>query len=443
VRRAGRPRLYLHIGEPKTGTTFVQDALWSNRDRLAGQGVLLPGYSVEDHSRASRDLRKAPRAASDPAAQWAGDFEVLVAEALLAPEAAVISNELFVACTPAQADRAVRSMLSADLHVVITVRDIAKVLTAEWQEAIKTRGTVTWENWLDAVIGTAPLPDRRQQSWFWAVHSTLTNLGMWSEHIPPDNVHVITVPQQGPADLLWTRFASVLGIDGDRLALPAQPVNTSLGVAEAEFLRQLNGVLSADIPDWFYTRRIKRILAHRMLGSRTGQARLVLPPAADTWAQEQSELLVAGLKDSKYHIVGDLTELLSQPVTGSYIGPADVPSEQLLDIAVLAGAALLEYHYQDRFPAKKPQEGPRGARTAISQLKWTVLNGPATRSRLRKASRHKSARRLRVAIWRVLMHPARHRRTATNGGRIPLSPLPGLDAAARDLDGDSGSEIVS
>jgi hypothetical protein len=381
--------------------------------------------------------------ASDPAAQWVGDFEVLVEEALLAPEAAVISNELFVACTPAQADRAVRSLPSADLHIIITVRDIAKVLTAEWQEAIKTRGTVRWEDWLDAVMEAAPHPDRRQQSWFWAVHSTLANLGMWSQHIPPDNVHVITVPQHGPADLLWTRFASVLGIDGGRLVLPAQPVNTSLGVAEAEFLRLLNGVLSADIPDWFYTRRIKRILAHKMLGSRAGQARLVLPPAAEAWAGEQSELLVAGLKDSKYHIVGDLTELLSQPGTASYVGPADVSGEQLLDIAVLAGAALLEYHYQDRFPAKPAKQGPRSARHAISQLKWTVLNGPATRSRLRKASEHKTARRLRVAIWRLLMHPARHRDAGTKRDRIPLSPLPGLDARERELNGDSGSEIVS
>jgi hypothetical protein len=53
------PRVYLHIGEPKTGTTFLQHALWGNRARLAGQGVLLPGYTRRDHSRASRDLRKA------------------------------------------------------------------------------------------------------------------------------------------------------------------------------------------------------------------------------------------------------------------------------------------------------------------------------------------------------------------------------------------------
>src|SRR5215475_13246602 len=68
----GRPRVYLHIGEPKTGTTFVQQAMWANRAQLAAHGVLLPGYSHRDHSLASRDLRQAPRLDSDPAAPWVG-----------------------------------------------------------------------------------------------------------------------------------------------------------------------------------------------------------------------------------------------------------------------------------------------------------------------------------------------------------------------------------
>src|SRR5262245_30994193 len=28
---AGQPRVYVHIGEPKTGTTFLQHAMWRNR----------------------------------------------------------------------------------------------------------------------------------------------------------------------------------------------------------------------------------------------------------------------------------------------------------------------------------------------------------------------------------------------------------------------------
>ena len=128
-----RPRIYLHIGEPKTGTSFLQRSLWSNRGRLAAQGVLLPGYSHRDHNRASRDVREAPREASDPTDPWTGDWAVLTGQALRAPSAAVISDEFLAACNPPQADHAVRSLLASDLHVILTVRDVGSVLPAEWQ----------------------------------------------------------------------------------------------------------------------------------------------------------------------------------------------------------------------------------------------------------------------------------------------------------------------
>ncbi len=33
------PRIYLHIGVPKTGTTYLQDVLYRNRDVLAAAGI--------------------------------------------------------------------------------------------------------------------------------------------------------------------------------------------------------------------------------------------------------------------------------------------------------------------------------------------------------------------------------------------------------------------
>jgi hypothetical protein len=401
--------VYLHVGEPKTGTTFVQHVLWDNRAALAARGVVLPGYSERDHSRASRDLREAPRLASDPADRWIGEWDVLTTEALRAPKTAVISNELLVACTPGQADRAVRSLFPADVHIILTARDIASLLAAEWQESVKCGGIVSWEEWLDGVMGAESATDRRRRSWFWTVHGTLANLEMWSSRIPPDHVHVITVPRDGPADTLWVRFASVLGIEPVGVALPAARVNPSLGMAEAEFLRRLNKALPREIPDWFHTRNIKRILGHDVFGSQARQVRLALPPWPAAWAREQSETLAAGLRDSKYHIVGDLTDLLSQPATGRYVGSADLPAQPLLDAAVTAAAALANHAYQERCPPKRLRQSPPGLRRKVSKLEWAVLNGSWTRRLLRNNSHLAAVRRLRVRIWLVLMHPSRHR----------------------------------
>jgi hypothetical protein len=403
---SSRPRIYLHIGEPKTGTTFLQDALWANRARLGTQGVRLPGYSDRDHSRASRDLRETPRPASDPADPWVGEWDVLAGQALRARGRAVISNELLAASSPRQAERAVRSLLHGEVHVVATVRDFAAILPAEWQEAVKCRGTTGWDAWLDEVMAAGPATDRRRRSWCWRVHDTLAILDMWSQHIPPDQVHVVTVPRQDAAGALWARFTAVLGIDPAGCDLTQARRNSSLGLAQTEFLRRVNEALPAELPYWFYAREIKQILAHGVLTGRPIHSRPVLSPSQRAWAAEQADVLIAGLRDAKYHIVGDLADLRAGGTAAPAAAPASQPSEQQLDLAAQAVAALADRYYQARYPARPPAPH-RGARQRASDIKWAVLNGPRVRHMLRRASHHAAVQRLRVIIWCVLMRPGR------------------------------------
>jgi hypothetical protein len=402
----------VHIGEPKTGTTFLQDALWANRARLAAAGLQLPGYSDRDHSRASRDLRETPRPASDPADPWTGEWDVLAGQALCARDRAVISNELLAASSPQQAERAVCSLLRAEVHVVVTVRNFAAFLPAEWQEAVKCRGTAGWEAWLDAVIAAEGAADRRRRSWFWRVHDTLALLDMWSRHIPPDQVHVVTVPHQASGSLLWTRFAAAMEIDPGGCDVTRGRRNSSLGYAETEFLRRMNEALPADMPDWFYAREIKQILAHGVLSDRPHHARLVLPPSHAAWAAEQAEILLAGLRDAKYDIVGDLADLRPAEEAG-HASPADQPApqraEQQLEAAVQAAVSLADRYYQVLYPVRQRQPH-RGARQRASDIKWAILNGPRVRRVLRRASHRAAVRRLRVLIWYVLIRPDRRGR---------------------------------
>ena len=50
------PRVFLHVGSPKTGTTFLQNVLWAQRDLAAQQGVSLPMNRFLDHYFAALDL---------------------------------------------------------------------------------------------------------------------------------------------------------------------------------------------------------------------------------------------------------------------------------------------------------------------------------------------------------------------------------------------------
>ena len=208
--------MFLHIGEPKTGTTFLQQVMWSNRAELAAQGVVLPGHHPQDHFRASQDLRGIQKLASDPAGSWTGEWEILARQAAQAAQAetAVISHELFSAADAPQAERAVASLRPAEVHVVITVRDMASLLPAEWQETVKHRNARAWEDWLGDVIDRESVADDRRQWWFWRVHDTLAIARLWAQYVPPERIHVITMAPRGAGtSLLWQRFASLLGVD--------------------------------------------------------------------------------------------------------------------------------------------------------------------------------------------------------------------------------------
>jgi hypothetical protein len=431
-----QPKVFLHIGEPKTGTTFLQQVMWGNRAELAACGVVLPGHHPQDHFRASQDLRGIAKLASDPAGSWTGEWEILAHQARQAPRVAVISHELFSAADEEQVERAVRSLQPAEVHVVLTVRDIATLLPAEWQETVKHRSARGWEDWLGDVIDREASSADRRQWWFWRVHDTLAILDLWSRHVPPEHMHVIMTPPQGSGnDVLWQRFASLLEVDPGAIDLSRARPNTSLGMPEIEFLRRLNEVLPDEVPDWFYMWTVKEGVAHRALAARPRDGRLVLPADRETWAKEQAEILVAGLGDSTYHLIGDLDELRPRPADAvrpskpadavrpskpadavrpgkQVTSPAGESADRVLDAAVDAAAALVTNQYRKEHPAAKPQPGRDGRRGLAGRVEAAVAASPRVKRMVRDlSSRHPAVRRLRILAWQALER-SRTRRSA-------------------------------
>jgi hypothetical protein len=397
-------RVFLHIGEPKTGTTFIQQVLWSNRAELAAQGVVLPGHHPQDHFRASQDLRGIEKLASDPAGSWTGEWEILSSQARQPGKTAVISHELFAAADSGQAATAVRSLQPAQVHIVLTVRDMATLLPAEWQETVKHRNALSWEDWLGDVIDRESVDADRRRWWFWRVHDTLAILRLWAEHVPPERIHVVTNPPRGSAaGLLWERFASLLGIDPGCADLSRARPNASLGMAETEFLRRLNQALPGPdaVPDWFYMWNVKETVAHRALADRPSGGRLALPADRDAWAKEQAETLIGGLRASGYQIAGDLDDLRPPQAAQSAASPSGQPAEAILDAAVQAAAALVVNQYQREYPAATPREGH--GRGLAGRIESAVAGSPRLKRTVREfSSRYPVVRRMRVMAWRVL-----------------------------------------
>ena len=94
-------RVFLHVGLPKTGTTYLQSIVWANKDVLRGQGVLLPGFGPRQHLWASCVVREEPnleRRHPDAHRAW----EQLVDDARDWTGTALISHEFFAGASEAQ-----------------------------------------------------------------------------------------------------------------------------------------------------------------------------------------------------------------------------------------------------------------------------------------------------------------------------------------------------
>jgi hypothetical protein len=337
---APRTRVLVHVGTPKTGTSFVQDILWRNRETLAAQGTLYPADRFDEHFLAALDLLEMPWGGLER--QAVGTWDRLAARVRAWEGTAVVSHEVLATATRQQVRRALDSFGDAEVHVVLSARDLVRQVPAEWQENVKHRRTLGYRDFLDAVTD----PDRSGAlaSWFWGVQEVPDVLDRWGANLPPERVHLVTVPKPGaPRDLLWQRFAAVLGLDAAALAPETTRSNTSLGVPETAFVRRLNEQLNEGLlGNEDYRRLVRELLAHRTLSAHADSPRLALPPDVRAWAVALSERWIEDLSARGYDVHGDLDELRPDPVAAPFADP-DHPEEALVAQAgVTAVVTLLQ-----------------------------------------------------------------------------------------------------
>ena len=335
-------RVLLHLGTPKSGTTWLQQLLWNNRSALARAGVGFPGWRPEAHFLACQDLLGVEfNDWPDPGV--AGAWRRLVDQVRAVRGTAVVSHELFGDAPADVAARALADLAPAEVHLVVTARDLARQLPAVWQEDVKNRHTTSYPDFLDAA-GPRPGAPGWSGAAFWHRQDVPAVLRRWAgSAVPPERVHVVVVPPRGASlDVLWHRFAGVLGAPAELVDLPAaSAVNRSLGVAESELLRRLNGRLEGRVPWPLHAERITHHLAPVVLAPRAGRP-LTLPPADHRWVSARSRAMTAELAAAGYDVAGDLTELVVPPLPPAAAVDDRAPDDaELLDAALDALAGLV------------------------------------------------------------------------------------------------------
>ena len=103
--------VYLHVGSPKTGTTYIQDRLALNRAQLARHDVRYPLGVRGDMFHAALDLIERPWGGMLPDAK--GEWDALVKRTRRAGGRVVISHEILAGATGEQVERAMASLAPA------------------------------------------------------------------------------------------------------------------------------------------------------------------------------------------------------------------------------------------------------------------------------------------------------------------------------------------
>jgi hypothetical protein len=320
--------VYLHVGPPKTGTTYLQQLLWLNRDNLLKQGILYPADRWGHQYHAAADLVDGGAIGLEPEVT-SGRWKDLVALIGAHEGPVVVSHELFSGASPANIEQLVSDLADRELHVVFTARN-ARALRESWfQEGLKNGRTWTLSKFLHTTVKEGPTTEM-------TVGRSGRAINSWGAVVPPERFHVVTLPPPGaPRTLLFERFCEVIGFDPTDAVLETTRVNESIGVVEAELLHRLNVR-----EDEGWTPQAQLVIKHRLvprfLAQRPGQRKIrIQDPAVLESLVEQTRALTRAISERGFHVVGDLAELeAAQAAMSTDPEGAEVSEAELLETAL-------------------------------------------------------------------------------------------------------------
>ncbi|MCZ3387281.1 MAG: hypothetical protein LH630_10040 [Actinomycetia bacterium] len=387
--------VYLHIGSPKTGTTYIQDVLWANRQALKADGILLPGSYRYARVQAVRDLLKWEPIDGDLPQTW----RKLAGEARRwSGRSAIISQEFLCWASTDQITAAVESFPKSRVEVILTTRDLARLVPAQWQTAMRQRNTRTLDEYADAVAGVAEGGQAKAGARrFWRRQDYGPILARWIDAVGLERVRVVTLPPSGgdPTEL-WSRFCRACGIDTETTA-PGGVSHESLGAVSAELMRRLNAHPTIeDMPMRTYQKSVNGALSRRVLGQRRSQEPgLALPEQHIPWAEREAARVIGDIEALGVEVIGDLDDLRPRPAKNPSVAPEELPVEELLAAALdgLAGMTAEHAELMKKIKKAENQSRPRTKQVAAPVKRSFLSRMRGVLARLRAAVRRRRARR--------------------------------------------------
>lgn len=361
----------LHIGPHKTGTTALQGAFHSARERLAQHDVVYPGTVRQPVGAALAKIgMEFPGPSGAPVREYLDVFlqrdrpraerwEQLCEEVEAAGDKRVVISTEYFSNAGDEAAQAVVEDLGGDrVHVVVTLRPLLKILPSQWQMYMRDGLHHSYEEWLEAMFRQAPYIDPTPS--FWRRHRHDALVRRWAEAAGPENVTVL-VQDESDQEMQLRVFEELAGLPAGFLTYDGQD-NRSLTLAELEMLLPINK--EAHERGWSPIRYGKIVRAGALRRMRESyspgrdEPRVATPEWAVTEATALAEEMTAAIASLGVRVIGDLAALAKRPAlsaspaAASPTLPAAAAAEAVLGGILACQAQADKYAPQQQKPAQ-------------------------------------------------------------------------------------------
>lgn len=336
-----RDGVLLHVGVHKTGTTAIQAALADARPELRPLGVLYPGKRKAQH--------RSALAVTQRTWGWkerGGEtydmsvYQWLVDQVSGHSGRVAISSEFFCESDAQTAAKITSDLGGERVHVVVTLRNLGRLLPSSWQQYLKYGLVADYEKWLRNIFDETG----KMTPSFWRRNDHASVIERWADAVGPQNVSVLVLDGLD-LSAMYRTFAQLLDVPEDMLVSRMNLTsNRSMTAAEAEFLRLLNKRVKTDLTWDEYVKYVRRGVALGMVEGREpspDEPRLHTPDWALDAAAERGAEAAAGIATLGVRVLGDLSAL-SVRVDSPPPPPADVTSVMPNEAAVQAVVTVIE-----------------------------------------------------------------------------------------------------
>lgn len=307
--------------------------------------MFAPARGAINHERAIYGLVGSHIPWVDSATQqrMAPQWQKLIAEISSTDKNVLVSAEAVASMLEDGIEQLVAALPNREIEVVLTARDLARVLPSSWQQSVRNGRPYGYEEYFDRIKRAKELPlTESVGSNFWRSYQLSDVVNRWQKFIPLEKISIVTVPAKTSTDTLWQRFVTALQLPLETAEpkFDDKKSHTSITWPEAEVLTELNQKWAKRQKSKKAQNQLRRRIVQEGFQQRSNRGRAIGLTApwlslAQRWASDDVEQLLT----SGVNIHGDINDLLVSP---------DQLAAEPCSAAEIADAAAVASRFHDR-----------------------------------------------------------------------------------------------